>query len=235
MPVRRARRDAGVGLPADPEEARGAGVKDMIRISDARMSGTAFGTIVLHVTPESRGRRPAGAGAHRRPDPPVGAERRLDLMVDEEELARRRAAFVSPCPTPRHGAAMTGFMRPRCFRQTRAAISPSGRPVRPPPRSRCFGGVAAGSGSPRACAADRIEGQPPRAGAPRARVHGGRGGYPPIPPSRSNVARMWAAEGSTPVNRRNAPTAWNTAMPAPDMVRHPAARAAARSAVSSGT
>ena len=53
-PERRAR-DARSRLPADPEEARAAqGVKDMVRISDARMSGTAFGTIVLHIAPGSR-------------------------------------------------------------------------------------------------------------------------------------------------------------------------------------
>jgi dihydroxy-acid dehydratase len=46
-------RHAGGRLPAHPEEAGAQGVKDMVRISDARMSGTAFGTIVLHVTPEA--------------------------------------------------------------------------------------------------------------------------------------------------------------------------------------
>ena len=46
-----------------PKKLAQAGVKDMVRISDARMSGTAFGTIVLHVDPGGGGRRPAGAGA----------------------------------------------------------------------------------------------------------------------------------------------------------------------------
>ena len=46
-----------------PKKLAAAGVKDMVRISDARMSGTAFGTIVLHITPESRRRRAARAGA----------------------------------------------------------------------------------------------------------------------------------------------------------------------------
>ena len=64
--------DAGGRLSADPEEARDKGVKDMVRVSDARMSGTAFGTIVLHVTPDCRLRRPARPGAQRRPHPPVG-------------------------------------------------------------------------------------------------------------------------------------------------------------------
>ena len=44
-----------------PRKLARAGVKDMVRISDGRMSGTAFGTIVLHVTPEVGDRRPAGA------------------------------------------------------------------------------------------------------------------------------------------------------------------------------
>ena len=52
-----------------PKKLAQAGVKDMVRISDARMSGTAFGTIVLHVTPESAVGGPLGAGAHRRPHP----------------------------------------------------------------------------------------------------------------------------------------------------------------------
>ena len=55
-------------LPIPRKLAR-QGVKDMVRISDARMSGTAFGTIVLHITPEAADRRAAGAGAHRRPHP----------------------------------------------------------------------------------------------------------------------------------------------------------------------
>ena len=55
-------------LPIPAKLAR-AGVKDMIRISDARMSGTAFGTIVLHVTPEAARRRAARPGPKRRSDP----------------------------------------------------------------------------------------------------------------------------------------------------------------------
>ena len=51
-PDRRARH-AGGRLPADPAKLAQQGVKDMVRISDARMSGTAFGTIVLHITPEA--------------------------------------------------------------------------------------------------------------------------------------------------------------------------------------
>ena len=68
-------RNAGpIGAPGMPEagyipipkKLAQKGVKDMVRISDARMSGTAFGTIVLHIAPEVRGRRAARAGENRR-------------------------------------------------------------------------------------------------------------------------------------------------------------------------
>ena len=55
-----------------PKKLAQAGVKDMVRVSDARMSGTAFGTIVLHVTPDAASGGPLGAGAQRRPHPAVG-------------------------------------------------------------------------------------------------------------------------------------------------------------------
>jgi dihydroxy-acid dehydratase len=64
-----------------------------VRISDARMSGTAFGTIVLHITPESADGGPLGlvkTGDRIRLD----VERRsIDLLVDDAELERRRAAL----------------------------------------------------------------------------------------------------------------------------------------------
>jgi dihydroxy-acid dehydratase len=77
-----------------------AGVKDMVRISDARMSGTAFGTIVLHLIPESAVGGPLGlvrTGDRIRLD---AEARTLDLLVDEAELAARRAAWVPPAPPP---------------------------------------------------------------------------------------------------------------------------------------
>jgi dihydroxy-acid dehydratase len=76
-------------LPIPRKLAR-AGVKDMVRISDARMSGTAFGTIVLHIAPEAAVGGPLAlveSGDRIRLDVP---ERRLELLVDERELARRR-------------------------------------------------------------------------------------------------------------------------------------------------
>jgi len=78
-------------LPIPGKLAR-KGVKDMIRISDARMSGTAFGTIVLHVTPEAALGGPLGLVRSGDRIRLSVAERRLDLMVAEDELARRQAA-----------------------------------------------------------------------------------------------------------------------------------------------
>jgi dihydroxy-acid dehydratase len=82
-------------LPIPLKLAR-AGVKDMVRISDARMSGTAFGTIVLHITPESAIGGPLALvrnGDRIRLDV---AARRIDLLVDDAELQRRRAALPAP-------------------------------------------------------------------------------------------------------------------------------------------
>jgi dihydroxy-acid dehydratase len=85
-------------LPIPKKLARG-GVKDMVRISDARMSGTAFGTIVLHITPESAVGGPLALirnGDMIRLDV---AKRSIDLLVDEAELEKRRAA-LAPAVTP---------------------------------------------------------------------------------------------------------------------------------------
>lgn len=73
-----------------PRKLAAAGVKDMLRISDARMSGTAFGAIVLHVSPEAAEGGPLGLvrnGDRIRLDV---EGRRLDLLVDAAELERRR-------------------------------------------------------------------------------------------------------------------------------------------------
>ena len=85
-------------LPIPKKLARG-GVKDMVRISDARMSGTAFGTIVLHITPESAVGGPLALvknGDMIRLDV---AKRSIDLLVDNAELEKRRAA-LAPAATP---------------------------------------------------------------------------------------------------------------------------------------
>ncbi len=79
-------------LPIPKKLARG-GTKDMVRISDARMSGTAFGTIVLHITPESAVGGPLAlvrTGDMIRLDVP---KRSIDLLVDDAELDQRRASL----------------------------------------------------------------------------------------------------------------------------------------------
>jgi dihydroxy-acid dehydratase len=85
-------------LPIPKKLAR-TGVKDMVRISDARMSGTAFGTIVLHITPESAVGGPLALvrnGDMIRLDV---AKRSIDLLVDEAELQKRHAA-LTPAGAP---------------------------------------------------------------------------------------------------------------------------------------
>jgi dihydroxy-acid dehydratase len=78
-----------------PKKLAAAGVKDMIRVSDARMSGTAFGTIVLHVTPDAASGGPlALVRTGDRIKLSVKA-RRIDLLVAEAEL-KKRAAEVRP-------------------------------------------------------------------------------------------------------------------------------------------
>ena len=79
-----------------PRKLGRAGVKDMVRISDARMSGTAFGTIVLHITPESAVGGPLAlvkTGDQIRLDV---KKRSIDLLVDDAELDKRRAALKAP-------------------------------------------------------------------------------------------------------------------------------------------
>jgi dihydroxy-acid dehydratase len=79
-----------------PSKLLRTGVKDMVRISDARMSGTAFGTIVLHITPESAVGGPLAlvrTGDMIRLDV---ANRSINLLVDETELEKRRATLKLP-------------------------------------------------------------------------------------------------------------------------------------------
>jgi dihydroxy-acid dehydratase len=90
-----------------PQKLARAGVKDMVRISDARMSGTAFGTIVLHITPESADGGPLGlveTGDRIRLDVPA---RRIDVVLDDAELARRREAL----PALESSRPMRGYAR----------------------------------------------------------------------------------------------------------------------------
>ncbi len=81
-----------------PKQLLAQGIRDMVRISDARMSGTAAGTVVLHVAPEAAVGGPLGLvrdGDWIELDVP---NRRLHLDVSDEELARRRAAWRPPAP-----------------------------------------------------------------------------------------------------------------------------------------
>ena len=79
-------------LPIPAKLAR-AGVKDMVRISDARMSGTAYGTIVLHVSPEAAIGGPLALVRNGDRIALSVSGRRLDLLVDEAELAKRRSMY----------------------------------------------------------------------------------------------------------------------------------------------
>jgi dihydroxyacid dehydratase/phosphogluconate dehydratase len=86
---------AEVGNMGLPPKILATGVKDMVRISDARMSGTAYGTVVLHVAPEARAGGPLAVvqeGDFIELDCAAG---RLHLDVSEEELAKRLDAWAA--------------------------------------------------------------------------------------------------------------------------------------------
>ncbi len=86
------------GMLPLPRKLLEQGVRDMVRISDARMSGTSYGTCVLHVAPESAVGGPLAlvqTGDQISLDVPG---RRLELLVDGAELARRRASLTAPAP-----------------------------------------------------------------------------------------------------------------------------------------
>jgi dihydroxy-acid dehydratase len=85
-----------------PQKLARAGVKDMVRMSDCRMSGTAFGTIVLHIAPEAAAGGPLGLVESGDRIRLSVKQRRLDLLVSDELLARRRAAWRPP-PRPLRG------------------------------------------------------------------------------------------------------------------------------------
>ena len=90
-----------VGNMGLPPKILAAGVTDMVRISDARMSGTAYGTVILHVAPEAEA---GGVLALVETGDEIdfdGPGRRLELLVDEAELTRRRAEWeaVRQAPT----------------------------------------------------------------------------------------------------------------------------------------
>ena len=85
-----------------PKKLAHAGVKDIVRISDARMSGTAFGTIVLHIAPEAAVGGPLAAVRNGDRIRLSVANKRIDLLVDDAEIDRRLKNF-SPPPLPPRG------------------------------------------------------------------------------------------------------------------------------------
>jgi len=84
-----------------PQKLARAGVKDMVRMSDCRMSGTAFGTIVLHITPEAAAGGPLALVETGDRIRLSVSKRALDLLVDEATLARRRSAWQPPAKPAR--------------------------------------------------------------------------------------------------------------------------------------
>jgi dihydroxy-acid dehydratase len=91
------------GMLPIPQKLLKQGVRDMVRISDARMSGTAYGTCVLHVAPESY---IGGPLAFVREGDMVSLDvnnRRLNLLVGEEEMAARRAQWQNSAPRYQRG------------------------------------------------------------------------------------------------------------------------------------
>ncbi|WP_293902626.1 IlvD/Edd family dehydratase [Phenylobacterium sp.] len=89
-----------VGNMALPAKLLRAGVRDMVRISDARMSGTAYGTVILHVAPEAEAGGPLALVRDGDEIAFDGPNRSLELVVDAAELARRRADWEAARPAP---------------------------------------------------------------------------------------------------------------------------------------
>jgi len=103
MVLRNAGPQGGPGMPEwgmlpIPKKLVKEGVRDMLRMSDARMSGTSYGACILHVAPESHIGGPLTllkTGDIVKLDIP---NRSIDMLVDEDELAARRAAWTAPAP-----------------------------------------------------------------------------------------------------------------------------------------
>jgi dihydroxy-acid dehydratase len=111
-------RNAGpIGAPGMPEwghlpipsKLLKQGVTDLVRISDARMSGTSYGAVVLHVAPESAVGGPLALVRDGDPIRLDVASRTLDVIVDEAELDARRAAWEPPVRTD-----VRGFRKLHC-------------------------------------------------------------------------------------------------------------------------
>jgi dihydroxyacid dehydratase/phosphogluconate dehydratase len=95
------------GMLPIPKRLVKAGVRDMLRVSDARMSGTSYGSCILHVAPESFVGGPLALVETGDEIEVDVAARRIHLAVSDEDLARRRAAWRPPAPRyPRGYGAM---------------------------------------------------------------------------------------------------------------------------------
>ena len=88
-----------------PRKLAQRGVKDMVRVSDARMSGTAFGTIVLHVTPDSASGGPLGLVRNGDRIRLSVKERRIELLIEDGELQQRASTAKSARPKAERGYA----------------------------------------------------------------------------------------------------------------------------------
>jgi dihydroxy-acid dehydratase len=89
-------------MPLPPKVLR-KGITDMVRISDARMSGTAYGTVVLHTAPEAADGGPLAVVQDGDLITLDVSARQLHLHVDDDELARRLAAWQRPAPAMASG------------------------------------------------------------------------------------------------------------------------------------
>ena len=85
-----------------PRYLAAQGVKDMVRVSDARMSGTAYGTIVLHCSPEAAVGGPIALVKDGDTIELDIEQKRIDLLVETDELNRRKALLKRP-PTAKRG------------------------------------------------------------------------------------------------------------------------------------
>lgn len=91
-----------------PKKLAREGVKDMLRLSDARMSGTAFGTIILHISPESADGGPLALVENGDIIKLDADARTLDLCVSDEEMEARRARYT---PRPPHAGSDRGYLK----------------------------------------------------------------------------------------------------------------------------
>lgn len=91
-----------------PKKLAREGVKDMLRLSDARMSGTAFGTIILHISPESADGGPLALVENGDIIKLNADARTLDVCVSDEEMEARRARYI---PRPPHAGSDRGYLK----------------------------------------------------------------------------------------------------------------------------